>query len=160
MSTRSATIIYQEREKFRETEGGWYEFDGMKDVEIARFYRHCDGYPDGHGLHMAYSFLKCDRESYDGRNWFQVLLGGFMCGLGLYDTPFANWGAPRIEFEEVGYEHGDIEYLYTIKGDRKGEVEMAVYKIGWDERYDDALAHEPMFRGTPAEYIAWQVKEG
>lgn len=159
MSTRSATIIYQEREKFRETENGWYEFDGMKDVEIARFYRHCDGYPEGHGLHMAFSFEGCDKERIDGRNWFQQYMGAFMTGKNLGGTPFEEWGAPRIEFEEVGYEHGDIEYLYTIKGNRKGEVEIAVYKVGWEDRYADVLAGEPMFRGTPAEYIAWLVKE-
>ena len=155
MSTRSATIILQEREKYERDEDGRWSFAGTEDVEIARFYRHCDGYPDGHGLNMAYCFENCDKEHADGRNWFQVYLGAFMTGQGIEGTPFERWGAPHIEFEEAGFEHGDLEYLYTVKGDSEGKPTIAVYGIGWDEHYDHALAAEPLFEGTPADYIAW-----
>lgn len=159
MSTRSATIILQEQEKYRRGTDGYLAKVGYEDVEVGRFYRHCDGYPEGHGLHMAFSFEGCDKEHIDGRNWFQQYMGAFMTGQNLEGTPFEEWGAPRIEFEPVGCEHGDLEFLYTVTGSFKGEVEIAVYRVGWDDRYEDALKNEPLFVGTPAEYIAEFVKE-
>lgn len=43
MSTRSATIIKQTT----------YWGEQAESEELMRFYRHCDGYPDGHGIDMA-----------------------------------------------------------------------------------------------------------
>ena len=47
MSTRSATIIKQT------TYWGGIE----EHAELMRFYRHCDGYPEGHGMDMAKSVI-------------------------------------------------------------------------------------------------------
>ena len=110
MSTRSATIIYEERKQFEWDGKDWWnpKVVGTERVEIARFYRHCDGYPEGHGLHMAKSFAECDKGNLNNRNWFQVYFGPFMCGL--HDE----WGAPDIEFETPKDVHGDLDYLYTV----------------------------------------------
>lgn len=153
MSTRSETIIMQECGKYAVNEDGRYERIGAEDREVARFYRHCDGYPTGHGLDMAYSFEGCGKSNLRGRNWVQVLLGAFMLGEGKEGTPMEEWGAPCIEFEPQDVEHGDLEYLYTVRGSIFGEVTIAVRRIGWDEHYADVLEREPLFEGTPREYI-------
>lgn len=66
MSTRSITIV-KNREK-------WIDWDIKKPVEksgeLMRFYRHRDGYPDGHGLQMAAAFMDAQVDGIlDNRNW-------------------------------------------------------------------------------------------
>ncbi len=48
MSTRSATIIRQTTY--------WGETPDTE--ELMRFYRHCDGYPEGHWMDMAKSIVE------------------------------------------------------------------------------------------------------
>ena len=150
MSTRSATIIRQEQTRWKVGDDGRYRADGRELREVTRFYRHFDGYPDGHGLDMAYCF---DGRDGSGRCWVQNMFGPLMTGDGLNGTPHESWGAPEIEFEPLGTEHGDIEFLYAVT-QRGAEVTICVGNVSWDERYDDAMAREPMFDGTAAEYIA------
>lgn len=55
MSTRSATIIRQTT----------YWGEEAESEELMRFYRHCDGYPDGHGIDMAEAI---EAYQYDRQN--------------------------------------------------------------------------------------------
>ena len=158
MSTRSATVIRQEEQTWKMGEDGtWYD-DGTELKEVARFYRHCDGYPEGHGLQMATSFANA--EGLERRDWFQRAFGPFMTGEGLKGTDFEEWGAPTLEFEPSDAAHGDLEYLYAVTKRHKSEPTIGVWEIGWDERYGDALAREPLFEGTAAEYVAWMNGRG
>lgn len=152
MSTRSATIIRQEQTIWVRKEDGSYEADGTELAEVARFYRHCDGYPEGHGLHMAHSFATLDCG---GMPWFQAYFGPFMTGDGVKGTPFEDWGAPCLEFEPPTATHGDLEYLYAVTKRHGSYPTIAVWEIDWDERYGDVLARQPLFEGTAEEYIAW-----
>lgn len=69
-----------------------------------RFYRHWDGYPEGHGIDMAKSIIASDCCKVDYRAWAQGFLARFLA------MPVA------VEFEPYGCEHGDIEYLYVVEG--------------------------------------------
>lgn len=55
MSTRSATIIRQTT----------YWGEEAESEELMRFYRHCDGYPDGHGIDMAEAIVEADGMGID-----------------------------------------------------------------------------------------------
>lgn len=141
MSTRSATIIRQTT----------YWGQEANTEELMRFYRHCDGYPEGHGMDMAKSIVSCDECGVDSREWVQ----GFLARLLVMPA--------SMEFEPFGCQHGDLEYLYVIEGivDRRWgatksgglPVTISVYGIGWDESYNDAEKREPIFSGTAYEYI-------
>lgn len=148
MSTRSATIVMDRR------------YTSPKDYEVKelfRFYRHCDGYPKGHGYQMARAFEsvydKVEHNDLNNRNWVQHAFSEFFaCDC-------------DIEVEPYGVEHGDLEYLYVVTGscdDFGGKhgvasmgVTIAVYGCGWDEGYEDVMSGDPIFEGTPAEYIRW-----
>lgn len=153
MSTRSATIIRQEQARWTVGEDGRYAADGWEVVEVARFYRHCDGYPEGHGLDMAYCFAGRG-EAAKRRDWFQLLFGPLMTGEGLKGTPHEGWGAPTLEFEPIGTLHGDLEYLYAVTQRKDGSVVIDVWEIGLDEPYEDAMGREPLFEGTPEQFVA------
>lgn len=58
------------------------------------FYRHCDGYPEGHGCDLCNALVKA------GDNVIQLL-----SLLELFE----------IEVEEIDAKHGDIEYLYEVE---------------------------------------------
>ena len=63
MSTRSATIVMQQTDRGNE----------VTNDELFRFYRHCDGYPDGHGLDMAKAFIKAEEKgTADSDRWISV----------------------------------------------------------------------------------------
>lgn len=157
MSTRSATIVRQ-RTHSSSTE---YTVE-----ELFRFYRHCDGYPEGHGLDMATAFLAAEQNDMpdpdDGFGWMKPTLNNRNWVQHCFKYLF-NMNCD-LEVEPKGTEHGDIEYLYVVEGryDRYGgkhgaaelPVNIAVYSIGWDTHYEDAMAGEPIFSGTPSEYIA------
>jgi hypothetical protein len=142
MSTRSATIIRQTT----------YWGEQADTEELMRFYRHCDGYPEGHGMDMAESIVEVDvwRQA-DTRAWCQLFLEKFLA------KPCT------VEFEPYGYQHGDLEYLYVVEGivdhrwgathDGKLPVTISVYGIGWDEDYNVAMERTPIFSGTAYEYI-------
>lgn len=141
MSTRSATIIRQTT----------YWGEEAETEELMRFYRHCDGYPEGHGIDMAKSIIASDCCKVDHRAWAQGFLARFLA------MPMT------VEFEPKGCQHGDLEYLYVVDGivdHRWGAthsgrlpVTISVYGIGWDENYADVEKREPIFSGTAYEYM-------
>lgn len=141
MSTRSATIIRQTT----------YWGEQADTEELMRFYRHCDGYPEGHGIDMAKSIIASDCCNVDHRVWAQGFLARFLA------MPVT------VEFEPFGCQHGDLEYLYVVDGivdHRWGEtksgklpITISVYGIGWDEDYDVAMERTPIFSGTAYEYV-------
>lgn len=144
MSTRSATIIRQTT----------YWGEDADTEELMRFYRHCDGYPEGHGMDMARAVQNADRAMPDQRGWLASFLSWFYA-----TSPYAL----DIEFEPFGCQHGDLEYLYVVEGivDRRWgatksgrlPITISVYNIGWDENYADVEKREPIFSGTAYEYI-------
>lgn len=141
MSTRSVTIIRQ----------ATYWGETPDTEELMRFYRHCDGYPEGHGIDMAEAILEADESKGMERCWCQQFLAKLLC------KPCT------VEFEPFGYQHGDLEYLYVVEGlvdhrwgarhDGKLPVSISVYGIGWDEDYGVAMERTPIFSGTAYEYM-------
>lgn len=150
MSTRSVTIIRQTT----------YWGEQADTEEIMRFYRHCDGYPEGHGMELANAVLNADRAKPRPSEWLATVLNWFLIW-----SPYS----PCIEFEPYGYQHGDLEYLYVMEGivDRrwgatksgKLPITISVYGIGWDEDYDVVMERTPIFSGTAYEYIERFGKE-
>lgn len=151
MSTRSATIIRQTT----------YWGEQANTEELMRFYRHCDGYPEGHGMEFAQAVKCADQAIPNPCYWLANVLNWFM----LQSTYSA-----CIEFEPFGYEHGDVEYLYVVEGiedhrwgktkDGKLPVIISVYKHSWNEPYiSTELNTEPIFSGTAYEYIEKFGKE-
>lgn len=147
MSTRSATIIRQTT----------YWGEEAETEELMRFYRHCDGYPEGHGMDMAKSIIASDECGVSQREWVQ----GFLARLLAMPA--------SMEFEPKGFQHGDLEYLYVVEGivdyrwgktkSGKLPVTISVYGIGWDEDYEVAMERTPIFSGTAYEYIERFGKE-
>ena len=142
MSTRSATIIKQTT----------YWGEEADTEELMRFYRHCDGYPEGHGMQMALAVKQADEWPTEPRQWLQAVLTSFF----VMDND--------IEFEPYDCEHGDIEYLYVVEGivdhrwgktnDDRLPVTISVYQHSWDEPYISTMLNtEPIFSGTAYEYI-------
>lgn len=142
MSTRSATIIRQTT---------YYGEMDVNTEELMRFYRHCDGYPEGHGMQMALSVKQADEWPTSPREWLQSVLTAFF---GMDNA---------IEFEPRGSQHEDLVYLYVVEGivdhrwgktkSGKLPITISVYGIGWDEDYDVAMERTPIFSGTAYEYI-------
>ena len=161
MGTRCETIVRQKT---------YTSADEYKVEELFRFYRHWDGYPDGHGLEIAKACLdaeraympKPDEYSYrnclTNRNWCQRLL------VYLFNNE------TDMEVEPLGgYEHGDIDYLYVIEGeyaDYGGKhaidhlpVTITVWDA-WDgDSYKSVMQDRPLFSGTAGEYVDW-VNDG
>ena len=151
MSTRSATIIRQTT----------YYGEHPDTEELMRFYRHCDGYPEGHGMDMAYAILCANGADGTVEEWLTDFLRWFI--------PYGQFSR-HIVFEPYGCEHGDIEYLYVVEGivdhhwvkteDGKLPVTISVYQHSWDEPYiSTELNTEPIFSGTAYEYIEKFGKE-
>ena len=153
MSTRCATIVYQNTQ---------YGNGKSETEELFRFYRHWDGYPEGHGKDIAAAILAAEHH-YEGklnnRNWCQKLFA------------FLFSRDADMEVETAEDEHGDLDYLYVIMGDYaayggkmpvdKLPVAMAVFRMHWDESYDTALKGESLFKGTATEYLDWlEEREG
>ena len=148
MSTRSVTILKQTT----------YWGEQAETVELMRFYRHCDGYPLGHGSDMASAVILADNKGIAPDYWVQGVLQFFFCrGIG-------------VEFEPSNCQHGDIEYLYVVEGiidHRWGRTKsdelpviISVYGVEFDEDYEDAMKREPEFTGTAyeyAEHYGWEL---
>lgn len=144
MSTRSATIIRQTT----------YWGEQAETEELMRFYRHCDGYPEGHGLEMAEAIRNANNDSTRPSQWLAGMLKWF-----LTNNPYA----ANIEFEDRNSQHGDLEYIYVVEGivdrrwgrtkDGRLPITISVYGTGRDVPYSDALGNEPIFSGTAYEYI-------
>ena len=147
MSTRSATIIRQTT----------YWGEEAESEELMRFYRHCDGYPEGHGMQMALAVKQADEWPTRPEEWLQAVLTAFF---GMDNA---------IEFEPRGSQHGDLEYLYVLEGivdlrwgrtkSDKLPITISVYGIGYDEDYEVAMERTPIFSGTAYEYIEKFGKE-
>ena len=155
MSTRSATIIRQTTH--------WGE--QAETEELMRFYRHCDGYPEGHGVDIAEACVNAlakgtekrtspwgyEYQTLNNRNWAQHVFGE------LFNMDC------DLELEPLGTEHGDIDYLYVITGTYAGfggkvaqnelPVIISIYSPGWDESIEDVMKGEPEFRGTAEELL-------
>ena len=141
MSTRSATIVRQST----------YWGEEAETEELMRFYRHSDGYPEGHGIDMAESIVEVDGMGIDIRVWCQPFLAKFLA------KPCV------VEFEPKGRQHGDLDYLYVVESivdqrwgattSGKLPTTISVYSIGLDENYADVEEREPIFSGTAYEYI-------
>lgn len=150
MSTRSATIIRQTT----------YWGEQADTEEIMRFYRHCDGYPEGHGMELARAVENSDRAQPRYSEWLATVLEWY-----LLQSPYSCC----IQFEPKGSQHGDLEYLYVVDGivdyrwgvtkSGKLPITISVYGIGWDEDYDVAMERTPIFSGTAYEYIQKFGKE-
>lgn len=160
MGTRCETIVRQ-RSYTSETE---YRVE-----DLFRFYRHWDGYPDGHGLDIAKACLEAEKAympkpheySYHNcltnRNWCQRLL------------VFLFKSETDMEVEPLdGYEHGDLDYLYVIEGeyaDYGGKnaidhlpVTITVWETWGCDGYKSVMESEPLFSGTASKYVAWVDK--
>lgn len=143
MSTRSATIIRQTT----------YWGEEAETEELMRFYRHCDGYPEGHGMELAQAVINADRVKPRPSEWLATVLNWFLIW-----SPYSRC----VEFEPRSAQHGDIEYLYALEGivnqrlgatrDGRLPVTISVYKMGWNEDYEVAMEREPLFSGTAYEY--------
>lgn len=122
MSTRSATIIMDN------------DWNGGK-VEVVRFYRHCDGYPEGHGADIAKAIKNSTLEGACSCQGILANLLNMNC---------------RIEFEPFGTEHSDIEFLYVVDA---ADKTIALYSCEWDESYTQTLARKPLFVGDADAYL-------
>ena len=159
MSTRSATIVRQQ------TNHG----DGVTTDELFRFYRHCDGYPDGHGLQMAEAFIRAeDKGTRDSGRWISDGLNNRNWVQKCFAELFAD--DCDLEVEPLGTQHWDIEYLYVVEGqyaDFGGKenidslpVTITLYdtyipNLSKNEEwsYERVMQEEPEFSGTPREYV-------
>lgn len=149
MSTRCVTLVREVRRNWRTGESG--------PEEIMRFYRHCDGYPSGHGVDIAEAILETGDHKRYCTSWSQNVIGNLL----LKDA--------CMEIEPKETVHGDLEYLYVIEADedtgfrRYGkdidsiadDVTISVFGTGWDVPYEEATAKEPLFSGTASEYLKW-----
>lgn len=158
MSTRSVTIVDSE---FKERDWKTGELEDSV-LHIARFYRHCDGYPEGHGAQVALALGVAEISGEcNNRNWAQHFFAN-LCSMDM-----------DIEFEPVskaegGYTHGDLEYLYRIIGkqDYTGgkeyvcqPVEVEVFSVTHTsvlgDDYSNVLSGEPIFKGGWREMMSW-----
>ena len=153
MSTRSATIV---------TQRAYTSIVENETEELFRFYRHCDGYPEGHGMDMATAFVEAERKGTADRDrWYSSGLNNRNWVQKCFAELFAK--DCDLEVEAKGNEHGDIEYLYVVEGasDHYGgkhnvdesPVVMRVYEAYGHTDYDDILAGEPIFDGKPQEFV-------
>lgn len=159
MSTRCATIVKQHN----------YYYDGDEEVELFRFYRHCDGYPSGHGLDMAESFIRAEEKGTADKNrWFSQGLNNRNWAQKCFAELFA--ADCDLELEGPKDEHWDIEFLYVVEGSyaagggkhniERLPVTIACYDVpDFDMQYKDVLKREPLFKGDPHYFKEWVENE-
>lgn len=144
MGTRCATVVCQV------TDYG----DSQKVEELFRFYRHWDGYPEGHGMAIADAIIAAnDDKLRNNRNWCQRVMSRL----------FAE-GAD-MEVESKKHWHSDIDFLYVITGyyaaygGKHGVDELpvviSVYRGKWDKPYGTIMRGKPLFHGTATEFKEW-----
>lgn len=144
------------------------ETDKKKDVTVAKFYRHWDGYPTGHGADIAAALLNAsltkrkkyirfdgevgDRSVLNNRNWCQHFLKEF-CQL---DTD--------IEF--VGNDanfYTDFTYVITGEYDNFGgkfDIDNVDYLNRINVKvYSGDENDELLFNGNGVEYLGWNDLE-
>lgn len=142
-----------------------WETNEKKDVTVAKFYRHYDGYPIAHGSDIAMALLnaalterkkytrfdgkECDRAALNNRNWCQHFLKE-LCKQDM-DIEFVNADTKLCsdfvyvitgEYDNFGgkFDIEKIDYLNRINvkvycGDEKGEL---------------------LFDGSGLEYLNWK----
>ena len=144
LSTRCVTIVRQRT---------YWDKDNPEIEELCRFYRHCDGYPEGHGRDIADAILESSDHAPYCESWSQNVLAKL----------FAKNACMELEGHDA--RHGDLEFIYVIEGsehryygaNEADEVLMHVYS-GWDSSYDDFMSEKhPIFSGHADEYIEWLV---
>lgn len=169
MSTRCATIVKQQS----------IYYDGTREDELFRFYRHCDGYPSGHGLDMAEAFIAAEEKgTADKDRWFSQGLNNRNWVQKCFAELFA--ADCDLEVEPPLTQHWDIEFLYVVEGMYGASggkhnidslpVTIAVYdayvegESMWSDdskwSYDLVMQQEPLFKGNPHEFKAWVEAEG
>lgn len=142
-----------------------WETHEKKDVTVARFYRHWDGYPMGHGADIAAAIVsaacterqkyirfdgkECDRSVLNNRNWCQYFLKE-LCKLDM-DIEF-------IGNDENPY--SDFTYVITGECDNFGG-KFDIDKLDYLNRinvkvYDGDEHGELLFDGSGLEYLGWK----
>ena len=165
MSTRSETLIRSEFQRY-DWDDKTYKSQIMP---IGRFYRHCDGYPEGHGLHIALALagMSLCGDDVNNRNWAQHFLKR-LCAMDC-----------DIEFEppsiaDGGFAHGDLEYVYRLTGSQDytgGKVDspdaadcvcIEVFAVSFSDALDGDYSQldsmEPIYRGDWRGMLQWVCK--
>ena len=138
-------------------------FAGTTREPLFRFYRHFDGYPEGHGLEMAEALARLHGNAeVTNRNWAQWFCVEFF---GKGENHFGKMFYPDCDFESWDCEwYADLEYVYTVTGEadftggkhrHDNNVEIAFYDAWGTSSREACLAREPLFKGTAEEYIDW-----
>lgn len=142
-----------------------WETNEKKDVTVARFYRHWDGYPMGHGADIAAAIVnaacterqkyirfdgkECDRSVLNNRNWCQHFLKE-LCKLDM-DIEF-------IGNDENPY--SDFTYVITGEYDNfggKSDVDKLDYLNRINVKvYDGDEQGQLLFDGGGLEYLGWK----
>lgn len=136
------------------------EQGGDSVMHVARFYRHCDGYPDAFGMDICSALARASRNPFlNNRNWAQHFLAA-LCSKGI-----------DIEMEPPdgpdAFSHSDIEYAYRVTGvtdlsggkvgmDGTDDVSVAIYEVGFNQcgRMYDEL-RDPIFEGNWKGLARW-----
>ena len=144
------------------------ETNEKKDITVAKFYRHWDGYPTGHGADIAMALLNAsltkrkkyisfdgkvgDRSVLNNRNWCQHFLKEF-CQL-------------NTDIEFVGNDanfYSDFTYVITGEYDNFGgkfDIDNVDYLNRINVKvYSGDENDELMFNGNGVEYLGWKNLE-
>lgn len=142
--------------------------DEKKDVVVAKFYRHYDGYPIAHGADIAMALLnaslterkkdirfdgkKCDRTVLNNRNWCQHFLKE-LC-------------KQDMDIEFVGNDanfYSDFTYVITGEYDNFGgkfDIDNVDYLNRINVKvYDGDEQGQLLFNGNGVEYLGWKNLE-
>lgn len=142
-----------------------WETNEKKDVTVAKFYRHWDGYPTGHGADIAAAIAnasltkrkkytrfdgkECDKSVLNNRNWCQHFLKE-LCKQDM-DIEFVN-ADDNI--------YGDFTYVITGECDNFGG-KFDIDKLDYLNRinvkvYCGDEGDELLFDGSGLEYLGWK----
>lgn len=160
MSTRSVVLVYSEFDEY-----DWEKKEHRKVLEpIARWYRHCDGYPEANGFDICKSLAEADMlDKVNNRNWAQHFLKRYMAlGIDVELEPPAGEGQ---------WCHDDLEYVYRVTGhqdytgggeDSPGEMEkvrIEVFAVNWHvdlmDDYSGLDESKRLFVGSWKQFPAW-----
>lgn len=144
------------------------ETNEKKDVTVAKFYRHWDGYPTGHGADIAMALLnaslterkkyirfdgkKCDKSVLNNRNWCQHFLKE-LCKQDI-DIEFVNTDTKLCS---------DFVYIITGEYDNFGG-KFDIEKVDYLNRinvkvYCGDEQGELLFDGNGFDYLEWKHLE-
>lgn len=156
MGTPAMTIIKNREMTFDDN----WQSNGSHDIEVARFYRHYDGYPSGHGDDIANSLLNAANtkpvetswgtvcEQLNNRNWCQHF--------------FKELCKRDIDIEFIGHDDDCYcDYTYVVIGDYanyggKINIDGATYldRITVDV-YAGSENDTKIFSGNADKFIDW-----